>query len=142
MALQQGVGSSKTSSTDLKAIASRYSDFSHPLRLHARDDKQDTVVLTGATGALGAHILAQLLAKPNHPRVICLCRAGDDSDARRRVKESLHRRRLPFLENSTVVCLAAEFTQDQLGLSMQNFQEVASAATFIHVSEVLILALY
>jgi FlaA1/EpsC-like NDP-sugar epimerase len=142
MALQQNVDSSKTSTTDLTAIASRYSDFSHLLRLHACDDNRDTVVLTGATGALGAHILAQLLAKPNRARVICLCRASDDDDARKRVQDSLQRRRLPSLDDSTVVCLAADFTQDLLGLDMQNFQQVANAARIIHVSEMPILPFY
>lgn len=48
---------------------------------------EDVVLLTGATGALGAHILHQLLQNSHVRHVYCL--AGGDADPRERVLESL-----------------------------------------------------
>jgi thioester reductase-like protein len=52
------------------------------------------VVLIGATGSLGAHILAQLVARPDTETVYCLVRAKDSKDAARRVQKSLIQRKL------------------------------------------------
>ncbi|HZI57684.1 MAG TPA: thioester reductase domain-containing protein, partial [Verrucomicrobiae bacterium] len=46
------------------------------------------VLLTGATGYLGAYLLSQLLVQ-TQSRVVCLVRAADDTDALRRVREVL-----------------------------------------------------
>jgi thioester reductase-like protein len=94
----------------------------------------DTVVLTGATGALGAHILHLLETASKRRHIICLCRAQDASDARDRVQASLKRRRLASVDNSQVVCLVADLAQDQLGLSPVDYQRVANASLYIHAS--------
>src|SRR4029077_5941483 len=46
------------------------------------------VLLTGATGYLGAYLLSQLLVQ-TQSRVVCLARAADDADALRRIREAL-----------------------------------------------------
>lgn len=46
------------------------------------------VLLTGATGYLGAYLLSQLLVQ-TQSRVVCLARAADDADALRRIREVL-----------------------------------------------------
>ncbi|RSH95835.1 hypothetical protein EHS25_000928 [Saitozyma podzolica] len=63
----------------------------------ARAVDGDTVLLTGATGALGTHTLVQLLRLPHAPSVVCLIRAISDKEAESRVDASLAHRRLPRL---------------------------------------------
>jgi thioester reductase-like protein len=46
------------------------------------------VLLTGATGYLGAYLLSQLLLQ-TQSRVVCVARAADDADALRRTREAL-----------------------------------------------------
>ncbi|PHM33208.1 amino acid adenylation domain-containing protein [Xenorhabdus innexi] len=52
---------------------------------HANWYEPDTVLLTGATGYLGLHLLEQLL-KQTSAQVICLCRAADKAHARERIR--------------------------------------------------------
>ncbi|CEE91237.1 Putative non-ribosomal peptide synthetase (fragment) [Xenorhabdus nematophila str. Anatoliense] len=52
---------------------------------HANWYQPDTVLLTGATGYLGLHLLEQLL-KQTSARIICLCRASDEEHARDRIR--------------------------------------------------------
>ncbi|GII93697.1 non-ribosomal peptide synthetase family protein [Sinosporangium siamense] len=57
----------------------------HPrTRLRTPADPPRSVLLTGATGFLGRHLLAALLAR-GVPEVICLVRAGNQADARARL---------------------------------------------------------
>ncbi|MBD2781750.1 thioester reductase domain-containing protein [Xenorhabdus szentirmaii] len=53
--------------------------------VHANWYQPDTVLLTGATGYLGLHLLEELL-KQTSARIICLCRASDAEHARDRIK--------------------------------------------------------
>ena len=52
------------------------------------------ILLTGATGFLGAHLLSELLATTN-ARVWCLVRARDEGDALRRIADAAARYELP-----------------------------------------------
>ncbi|KAK8855159.1 NRPS-like enzyme [Apiospora arundinis] len=59
--------------------------------------EKETVILTGATGALGAHILHQLLQDPKVGKIYCLVRSSDSNSpqaAAARVQASLRDRRL------------------------------------------------
>jgi len=47
------------------------------------------VLLTGATGFLGAFLLDQLLRRPDGPGVVCLVRAHDAGVGLRRIRENL-----------------------------------------------------
>ncbi|KAK4942016.1 putative NRPS-like protein biosynthetic cluster [Elasticomyces elasticus] len=59
-----------------------------------------TVLLTGATGSLGAHILAVLLAQPDVDLVYCVVRGNNPAD---RLEESLAKRMLTSSEYSKKV---------------------------------------
>ena len=93
-----------------------------------------SVLLTGATGSLGAHILHQLAGRKI--QVYCLCRAGDDDDAARRVDRSLQMRQLPSLEDlqlwSRIDCIKADLADAHLGLSAQAYNTLKSVDAIIH----------
>ncbi|MFB9306044.1 non-ribosomal peptide synthetase [Kibdelosporangium philippinense] len=92
-----------------------------------------TLLLTGATGFVGAHILAELLENPN-VAVICLVRCADETEGTRRLTEVLEQyqltsacRLLPMaLKTGRVEVLPGDLSSDLLGLSQKQFDKVAS----------------
>ncbi|GAA5849618.1 hypothetical protein JCM9279_007290 [Rhodotorula babjevae] len=89
------------------------------------------VLLSGATGSLGANQLAQLLSRPEVEKVYTLVRAKDDAEAASRVKTSLEEKGLAGASDSRIVALAADFSQDRLGLSESRFEEIKSDVTVV-----------
>ncbi|KAK4118762.1 acetyl-CoA synthetase-like protein [Parathielavia appendiculata] len=93
-----------------------------------RGPKQ-SVVVTGATGSLGAHIVSCLLRDPSVGTVYCLVRAASNEEASRRLKESLLQRRLyhtvPASSARRVVALRSDLSQPILGLDAMTYQTVA-----------------
>jgi len=75
-----------------------------------------TVLLTGATGFLGSHILDLLGRDPDVRRVHCLLRADTDATAHQRVSQSLNDRGLtPITEK--IACVSSKLEDGDLGLS-------------------------
>jgi thioester reductase-like protein len=89
------------------------------------------VVLTGATGSLGAQLLAQLLADSSVKKIYALVRAKDDAEAVKRVGASLEERGLSGIEDPRVVPLAADLAREQLGLTPSDYDEIVSEATIV-----------
>lgn len=94
--------------------------------------ESSAVVLTGATGSLGAHLLVAL-SRQNVSQIWCLCRAKNDQEAEARVEASLKTRRLPSIQKLTakVTCLAADLTAADMGLSESSFATIAQRATAV-----------
>lgn len=98
--------------------------------------KDRVVVLTGATGFLGAHILDLLLQDPAVSTVFCLVRAKDAVDARQRVSRSLQSRGLVSRESlsdldTRLVCLPSSLPDPRLGLSEADWTQIITKATII-----------
>lgn len=100
-----------------------------------RDDVSvsQTIVLTGATGSLGAHILLQLVSSPLVSRVICLSRAKSKADSLTRLQDSLRLRRLVLspAQWGKVESFAANVNEDQLGLSADEYAHILSETTAV-----------
>ncbi|UZJ51514.1 hypothetical protein CBS101457_000834 [Exobasidium rhododendri] len=85
--------------------------YSNHAKGKARDDSQGangptTVLLTGATGALGSRILYHLLQdNPSIDKVVCLVRAQDSLAARERVKSALKDRGLQVPDEKKIDCV-------------------------------------
>ena len=82
-------------------------------------DKGGVVLLTGATGALGAHILDQLRSSPHISKIHCLVRAASLTAAKERVSKSLlARNKTPLSDDSTskVQCHPCRLSDPLLGL--------------------------
>ena len=90
-------------------------------------------LLTGATGALGAHILDQLRSDPGISEVICLVRATHSYAAQNRVTKSLlQRRKAPLRPGSLKVgCLVAKIGEPRLGLSEDEYDRLARRITVV-----------
>lgn len=93
------------------------------------------VVLTGATGLLGAHILDLLLRDPKVTKVYCLVRASSEEDGKARIQKSLSARYLKSFTVETsqrvisLPCTLSEVTG--FGLSEADRRRIASEATMI-----------
>jgi amino acid adenylation domain-containing protein/thioester reductase-like protein len=89
------------------------------------------VLLTGATGFLGAHLLSELLAA-TPARVWCLVRARDAAHARRRIAEAAARYELPVPPGDRVVALPGDLAAPGLGLSPGEFRALARGTDVIY----------
>ncbi|KXJ87112.1 male sterility protein [Microdochium bolleyi] len=96
-----------------------------------------SVVLTGATGSLGAHVLAKLVTDQTVDKVYCLVRAKSDDDAASRVRSSMLQRRvyhgLSLPQRRKIFSLPSDLSREDLGLSAEKLREVtASLGSVIH----------
>lgn len=108
---------------------------------HKRDRNHgEVVILTGATGALGAHILNVLRESNAVSTIYCLVRGVDDTAARERVNEALTQRGFADLStrdkrNSTVSIIHAQLGESRLGISDDLYERLAAEADLIlHVA--------
>jgi len=104
------------------------------------DNKRETIALTGATGALGAHILNIYRTCDRVAKVYCLVRGADEHAARERISKALTQRGLEDLSsasvnNEKVVVLQAQLSHAHLGLSEEMYETLARQATaIVHVA--------
>jgi len=95
----------------------------------------EVVILTGATGALGAHILDQLRTSPHVSQIHCLVRAASLTAARERVSKSLIIRNKAPLDDvkssSKIECHPCKLSDPHLGLEScpENIAIYTSLAT-------------
>ncbi|KAK3115332.1 hypothetical protein LTR53_005417 [Teratosphaeriaceae sp. CCFEE 6253] len=130
----------------MRSLVEKYSNFRDAEddaeltnRHSSRDNTGDTIVLTGATGALGAHVLDQYRQEAGVKKIYCLVRGADAHAAHERVNKALTQRRLQPLgspsDEDKVVVLQAALGEAHLGLSDETYERLASEATIImHVA--------
>lgn len=123
-------------------LVKKYSSFAYTQKAHVNGTNGTAsnsvtprvVVLTGATGSLGAYILDELLLDPSVATVYCLCRAKDDADASSRIIASMNTRKLSSRYEQVqlrVKALASDLSTDKLGLQSDMYNEIATRATLI-----------
>lgn len=86
----------------------------------------ERVLLTGATGLLGAHVLESLLRR-TRSTVRCLVRATSDDEATARVRSTLERYGLATLDRSRWSAVRADLSAPSLGLEAATLDELARA---------------
>jgi thioester reductase-like protein len=103
---------------------------------HDEEKKGEVVVLTGATGALGAHILDLLLHSKNVDTIYCLVRGTDEHAVSERVRKALHQRGLTNLPDSNKVKIVqAQLSDSHLGLNKDLYDHIAKSVTsIIHIA--------
>ncbi|HET8659015.1 MAG TPA: thioester reductase domain-containing protein, partial [Micromonosporaceae bacterium] len=95
-----------------------------------RDPRE--VLLTGATGFVGAYLLRELLAVTS-ARVHCLVRCSDEAQGRHRVRTNLERY-LPWPDGADerVAVVAGDLGEPRLGLDPARFEELAGCLDAIY----------
>ncbi|PBP15752.1 putative NRPS-like enzyme [Diplocarpon rosae] len=137
-----GAGKSQQQGIKIEELVQQYSSFQVPTEVASKErgiSGPICVVLTGATGGLGAHILDILRENSAISRVICLVRAQDDATACERVSSSLTRRhKQPLLSQDIeqrVWCIPVQLSMADLGISTKVIEEIRGAAShFIHAA--------
>ncbi|MFI6168758.1 amino acid adenylation domain-containing protein [Nocardia sp. NPDC051052] len=96
--------------------------------------KARAVLLTGATGFLGAFLLAALLERTDL-HVYCLVRANDDPAALHRIQSAFARYRLDSTPTAglarRITAIAGDLALPQFGLSHTRYQELANTVDAI-----------
>ena len=83
------------------------------------------VLLTGATGFVGVHLLHGLLSE-TAARVVCLVRAADEKQAADRLRAALAKQRLPLgAFEDRVVAVPADLALPRLGLRSETWERLA-----------------
>ncbi|KAM3080342.1 hypothetical protein ACMFMG_005302 [Clarireedia jacksonii] len=91
----------------------------------------ETIILTGATGSLGAHVLSQLTHLSTINAVYCLVRAGSPEEAEKRVKTNFSSKKIPIHNFEKINCLPADLSRDDLGLDPATIEELKDRLTSI-----------
>ncbi|WP_231883617.1 thioester reductase domain-containing protein, partial [Methylomonas koyamae] len=94
-------------------------------------DQSQVVMLTGATGFLGAFLLVELLEQTD-AKVYCLVRAEDEAQATARLQTQLRRYELyDRVEWSRVIAVCGDLAIEKLGLTGERYREISATADAI-----------
>jgi amino acid adenylation domain-containing protein/thioester reductase-like protein len=116
-----------------------------PIRLDAGPapdwQRPREILLTGATGFFGVHLLRELLTSTD-ARVHCLVRAPDPAAGMARIAQAAGRYQLGHLPLDRVIPLAGDLTQPNLGLPQDTFEQLARGVDVIHHAGALVNFIY
>ncbi|KAI0392423.1 hypothetical protein F5Y17DRAFT_358946 [Xylariaceae sp. FL0594] len=126
----------------MRQLSDKFSRFDIPSfvdPMEKKGMKRNVVVLTGATGALGAHILGQLIDNPKIDKVYCLTRSDSGFSVKQRIMAGLVKRQvgveteLEYLSyfGTKVVCLPSDLSASNLGLSDSEISVIIDESTHI-----------
>ncbi|KAJ9658606.1 hypothetical protein H2198_003624 [Neophaeococcomyces mojaviensis] len=104
---------------EMASLISKYAQFPAHVPTQSQSDHK-IVVVTGATGSLGAHVAAQLAVREDITEVCCLVRAPSQRSAMRRTLKSMQDRAvlhsLPLEARRKITAYPSNFAQSDLGL--------------------------
>ncbi|MBV9026097.1 MAG: thioester reductase domain-containing protein, partial [Streptomycetaceae bacterium] len=108
-------------------------------------NQEGRILLTGATGFVGAHLLAELLAS-TEADIVCTVRASSPAEATARIHQALdhHRILLPEPARHRITALPADLARPRLGLKPDLFTDLAETcgAIFHNAATVSIMREY
>ncbi|KAM0455039.1 hypothetical protein ACHAPV_007926 [Trichoderma viride] len=94
-----------------------------------------SIVVTGATGSLGAHIVAKLASRPDIDQIYCLVRADDLAHGYKRVVSSMIQRRvyhsLSLASRRKIIVLPSNLAEPDLGLSKSAYEAITEHLTAV-----------
>ncbi|MFI3156482.1 MAG: amino acid adenylation domain-containing protein [Methylococcaceae bacterium] len=94
--------------------------------------ESQALFLTGATGFLGAFLLAELLNQTQSD-IYCLIRAGNEQEAEARLKQQLIRYELlEKLDFKRIIPVCGDLSSLRLGLTRQRYREIATRVGVIY----------
>jgi thioester reductase-like protein len=126
-------------------LVEQYGSFKHNIASNKPNSQNKhksggIVVLTGATGALGAHILDLLQQSQDVNTIYCLVRGADGYAAKERVSKALQQRGLTDLlptngNSQKVQIVQAQLSDERLGMDKELYEYLAKEVTsIIHVA--------
>ncbi|KAI1812317.1 hypothetical protein GGS20DRAFT_27949 [Poronia punctata] len=119
-----------------ESLVHKYTCFPTIERGNPATVAKQVILLTGATGTIGRHLLHYLARQPDVTRIFCLVRAKDDAIAKQRIVLSIAEGRLDDLdvsEMAKISPLAASLGEPKLGLDSETYDSLrCSVTTVIH----------
>lgn len=110
-------------------------ELDHPVHPHLITEtswrRPVNVLLTGATGFFGIHLLAELLTA-TEATVYCLVRARDEAHATGRIEQAASRYAVGGLDLSRVAPIPGDLARPRLGLSATEFADLATIIDTVH----------
>ncbi|KAL8992612.1 MAG: hypothetical protein Q9188_007547 [Gyalolechia gomerana] len=113
----------------MEKLISKYSAAQKARLLPRIAPSRHIVVLTGATGGLGVHELAQLLELPNVDKVYCLLRGPNPSS---RLERALKDRHLTLNDKAKLSILTSDLSAPKLGLTDSSYANLSQTTHVIH----------
>ncbi|KAK1240278.1 hypothetical protein MKX08_007720 [Trichoderma sp. CBMAI-0020] len=99
------------------------------------EQQMENLVVTGATGSLGAHTVAKLASRSDIDQVYCLVRANDLTHAYKRVVSSMIQRRvyhsLSLASRRKIIVLPSNLAEPDLGLSKSAYESITENLTAV-----------
>ncbi|ERF68364.1 hypothetical protein EPUS_06780 [Endocarpon pusillum Z07020] len=94
------------------------------------------ILLTGATGSLGTHLLDVLRCRPDVERIYCLLRASDPSVAYERVDKALKSKAKEGLQpvgtiDKKIICIPCNLARPDLGMDEDILRSIRSSVDMI-----------
>ncbi|TWU31996.1 type I polyketide synthase [Novipirellula artificiosorum] len=103
-----------------------------PSKTLVHRDSPPRLLLTGATGFLGAHLLHELL-ETTPSQVVCLVRSDNEQAGKRRIVNNLSKYGLQPREiQDRVKVISSDFSRPQLGLTPEQFDQLADSVDVIY----------
>ncbi|CAG8107562.1 unnamed protein product [Penicillium olsonii] len=118
----------------MSALIERYSaNFESHVPV-ARQADGEHIIVTGATGSLGAHVVVQLARSEDVRAIYCLVRASSVHSARRRVYQSLRARGLSYelspAQQGKIIALPADLGSEiRMGLEESTYANLLDSVT-------------
>lgn len=119
----------------MQGLIEKYSTFTTHFPTIVSQPEKEVVLVTGATGNLGAFIIAELAKNPSVAEVWALVRAPGQATAGARVVQSLNSRNIRLSDNelSKIHALPSDLSEANLGLSTRDLNHLlATLTTVIH----------
>lgn len=110
-----------TAASNLKNIGSSSSN----------DQDEHIIMITGANGSLGSHILLKLLNKPQVRRIYCLLRGVNAVDRLRHEMQTRKQDTTALLDTSRIIILTADLNDDKLGQTAAMYEQLQHEVTDI-----------
>ena len=121
---------------EMERLIAKYLEFPQHVPL-PRTSPDSCIVVTGVTGSLGAHLVAQLAVRADVSEICCLVRAKTDEGAQIRAIRSLRDRAvyhtLSLPQRRKIVYFASDFSKHDLGLSNDVYASISTKiSSLIH----------
>ncbi|KAM5494833.1 Type I Iterative PKS [Microsporum audouinii] len=94
-------------------------------------ESEGRVFLTGATGFVGAFLLASLLDQPYVRKVACLVRASNEDDGRERIRKALEKYGMQIELDARLLVVLGDLSSPNLGMEQQRFDELSEWASVV-----------
>ena len=117
----------------MRDLIEKYSSFTQHFPFTSKYPEGQVVVVTGATGNLGAFIVEELLSNPEVVEVWALVRAPGQASAGARVMRSLESREIKLTERqlSKLYALPSDLSQPNIGLDNDVLERLLSSVTCV-----------